>query len=329
MLAAEGKIARIGVGWTDEGAMASNWNDKIRNALRSGVSTLREFAHSAPARRNGSYNVRQALGVPRVGLALGGGFARGIAHVGVLKVLCENRIPVDALSGISAGSIVAAGFASGATPDEMAEAARRVRWNSFARWTVDRRGLATNGKMESMLRSLFHCSTFEELKKPLAVVATDISTGEAVVFDHGELIPPLRGSCAYPGLFTPVAHQGRLLVDGAVSGPVPVAALRGLGVEKVIAVHFKANGLGHVPTNIFQVIGQTFQIAENQIMSTWRQHSDVVIEPEMNKFAWDDFDRVDEMILVGENAAREMLPALRALIEPAPEPAIVSIGPRS
>ncbi|PYV01538.1 MAG: hypothetical protein DMG26_13330, partial [Acidobacteria bacterium] len=139
--------------------MASNWNDKIRNALRSGVSTLREFAYPAPARRNGSYNVRQALGVPRVGLALGGGFARGIAHVGVLKVLCENRIPVDALSGISAGSIVAAGFASGATPDEMAEAARRVRWNSFARWTVDRRGLATNGKMESMLRSLFHCST--------------------------------------------------------------------------------------------------------------------------------------------------------------------------
>jgi len=309
--------------------MASNWNDKIRSALRSGVSSLREFAYSAPARSNGSCNVQQASGPPRVGLALGGGFARGIAHVGVLKVLCENRIPVNALSGISAGSIVAAGFASGATPDEMAEAARRVRWNSFARWTVDRRGLATNGKMESMLRSLFHCSTFEELKKPLAVVATDISTGEAVVFDHGELIPPLRGSCAYPGLFTPVAHQGRLLVDGAISGPVPVAALRGLGVEKVIAVHFKTNGLGHVPTNIFQVIGQTFQIAEGQIMSTWRQHSDVVIEPEMNKFAWDDFDRVDEMILVGENAAREMLPALRALIEPEPEPAIVNAGPRS
>ena len=95
--------------------MASNWNDKIRNALRSGVSTLREFAYPAPARRNGSYNVRQALGVPRVGLALGGGFARGIAHVGVLKVLCENRIPVDALSGISAGSIVAAGFGNDAT----------------------------------------------------------------------------------------------------------------------------------------------------------------------------------------------------------------------
>ena len=139
----------------------------------------------------------------------------------------------------------------------------------------------------------------------------------------------LSSESSAPGLFTPVAHQGRLLVDGAVSGPVPVAALRGLGVEKVIAGHFKANGLGHVPTNIFQVIGQTFQIAEGQIMSTWRQHSDVVIEPEMNKFAWDDFDRVDEMILVGENAAREMLPALRALIEPEPEPAIVNADRRS
>src|SRR5207244_12698701 len=114
-------------------------------------------------------------------------------HVGVSKVLCENEMPVAALSGISAGSIVAAGFASGATPAEMADAARRVRWNSFARWTVDRRGLATNGKMESMLRSLFHCSTFEEREQPRAVVATDISTGEAVSSARGKLSPPLRG----------------------------------------------------------------------------------------------------------------------------------------
>ncbi len=293
--------------------MASKLTEKLGDALRSGVQGLRAFAYTRP---RPAHATRTASGRPRIGLALGGGFARGMAHIGVLKVLVENGIPIDALAGVSVGSIVGAAFAAGATPEEMTEEARRVRWSSFARWTVARLGLASNSKMDAMLRQMLHCSTFEELKKPLAVVAADISTGEAVVFRRGDLIAPVRASCSFPGLFAPVAYQGRLLVDGAIVGSVPTGALQEMGVDRIIGVYLKNNGPRNVPTNIVQVVGQAFQIAESQSSKSWREDCDVVIEPAMSDFTWDDFGRVDEMILAGEHAARQMLPALRRLLEP-------------
>jgi len=258
------------------------------------------------------------LSRPRIGLALSGGFARGFAHLGVLKILCANKIPIDALAGTSVGSVVAACFASGCTVEEIIEVGRKTRWSSFARWTVDRLGLATNARMEEMLHRLLHCSTFEQLAIPLAVVTTDLSTGEAVTFLKGELIPPLRASCSIPGLFTPVRYQGRLLVDGAVSGSVPITPLRALGVEAIIGVHLNTSQLGHTPTNMFQAIGQAFEIAQRQNQATWKNYCDVLIEPEVNAFKWDEFGRADELILAGEQAALNALPALRALLEPRP-----------
>ncbi len=296
-----------------EGAVYSNLMARMRSALRSAVASLREFAYACPL----PVRPRQALLVrPRVGLALGGGFARGLAHIGVLKVLSENQIPIDALAGTSIGSVVAAAFASGCSPEEMAEEARKTRWKSFARWTVARMGLATTGRMEEMLRRVLHCSKFEELAIPLVVVAADISTGEAVSFRQGDLFPPLRASCSLPGLFTPVAYQGRLLVDGAIVGSVPVVPLRDCGVDKIIAVHLKADSSLHTPTNLFQVMGQAFQIAQARNMPTWREYCDVVIEPEVSDFNWDDFSQADELILAGERAAREALPALHGLLQP-------------
>ncbi len=296
-----------------EGAVYSNLMARMRSALRSAVASLREFAYASPL----PVRSRQAFLVrPRVGLALGGGFARGLAHIGVLKVLSENQIPIDALAGTSIGSVVAAAFASGCSPEEMAEEARKTRWKSFARWTVARMGLATIGRMEEMLRRVLHCSKFEELAIPLVVVAADISTGEAVSFRQGDLFPPLRASCSLPGLFTPVAYQGRLLVDGAIVGSVPVVPLRDCGVDKIIAVHLKTDSSLHTPTNLFQVMGQAFQIAQARNMPTWREYCDVVIEPEVSDFNWDDFSQADELILAGERAAREALPALHGLLQP-------------
>lgn len=294
-------------------AMAEKLTDKLGDAVRSGIRGLRAFAYAPPRQKPAA---AAAVTRPRIGLALGGGFARGMAHIGVLKVLAENGIPIDALSGASVGSIIAAVFAAGATPQEMTEYGRRVRWGSFARWTVARLGLASNWKMDAMLREFLRCTTFEELKKPLAVVATDISSGETAVFREGELIAPLRASCSFPGLFTPVSYQGRLLVDGAIVGSVPASALRGMGMDRIIGVHLNSNGPQHVPTNIFQVVGQAFQIAERQSSKTWRQDCDAVIEPDVTKFNWDDFDRVDEMVAVGEQAARAALPMVRRLLEP-------------
>src|SRR5437667_8784511 len=144
----------------------------LEEALLSALRSLRDFAYSRPA-SFGSHRSLQAR--PRIGIALGGGFARGLAHIGVLKVLVENGIPIDAMAGVSTGSIIAAAFAAGATPEEMAESARRIRWSHFARWTIDRLGLATNWRMNQLLRELLRCSTFEKLSKPLAVVASDIT----------------------------------------------------------------------------------------------------------------------------------------------------------
>jgi NTE family protein len=284
-------------------------------ALRLAVRKLREFAYS---HQPTGTKRRLASSRPRIGLALGGGFARGVAHIGVLKALVENEIPIDAIAGASAGSVIGAVFASGATLEEMIGDARNVRWRSLARWTLTRMGLATNERMESMLRNLLHCSRFEELTIPLAVVATDISTGEPVIFRKGELIPALRASCSVPGLFTPVNHEGRLLVDGSILWSVPTPALRDFAVDRIIAVQLDTNGQPFAPTNMFQVVGQSFHIAQSLNEGAWRDRSDVVIEADVTKFDWDDFEHADELVRLGERAVLKALPAIRQLFETQP-----------
>jgi NTE family protein len=250
-----------------------------------------------------------------MGLALGGGFARGVAHVGVLKVLLENGIPINALAGTSAGSLAAAAFASGCSIHELVAAARKLRWNRIARWRFSRLGFASNERMESVLSDLLHCRTFEQLKIPLAVVAADVTTGEAVIFREGSLILPIRASCCFPGLFTPIAYRGRLLVDGVVAGSVPVAALQEMDVDVIVGVHMTSTGSRPRPTNLFQVVGESFQIIENLNQSKWRSRCDVVIEPKVQNVRWDEFERADELIAAGEAAARAALPALRLLVQ--------------
>ncbi len=282
---------------------------QLGKALYAAIREIRRFAYSRPIPRGQG---QEPLRRPRLGLALGGGFARGVAHIGVLKVLVENQIAIDALAGISAGSIAAAAFASGCTIEEMIWAARSLRWNKFARWTIPRLGFATNERMDLLLAKILHCRTFEELKIPLAVVAADIRTGEAVIFREGGLVMPVRASCSFPGLFVPIEYNGRLLVDGVVVGSVPVTALRGMDV--VVAVNVRNNGFLQRPGSVFEVVGECFHVAQNLNQSTWRDHCDLAIEPKLEDFRWDDFGRADELIAAGEMAARRALPALRNLL---------------
>lgn len=281
----------------------------LGKVLRAGIRELRRFAYSRPIPPR---QAKLVLRRPRLGLALGGGFARGIAHIGVLKVLTENQIAIDALAGISSGSIAAAAFASGCTIEEMTEAARSLRWNRFARWTIPRLGFATNERMDSLLAKILHCRTFEQLKIPLAIVAADIRSGEAVIFREGDLIIPVRASCSFPGLFVPIEYEGRLLVDGFVVGSIPVAALKGMDV--VVAVNVQCNRFRQRPSSLFEVVGESFHIAQNLNQSVWRDHCDLAIEPNLDDYDWDDFDRTEELIAAGETAARRALPALRNLL---------------
>jgi NTE family protein len=258
----------------------------------------------------------QAKRPPAIGVALGGGFARGIAHIGVLKVLEEEGIPVRMVAGTSVGALIGAAYCSGLTIKELEELAHKVRFTTFARWTLSRCGFATNDRMVSFLARTLKVQTFEELRIPLGVTATDFNTGEGVVFSSGSIIDPVRASCAYPGMFLPVESGGRWLVDGMLSHPVPTHPLRKMGAERILAVHLKGQwSKAGAPRHLFDVIGQSFAIAQDMMGPVWRGAADLVIEPDVAGFDYDDFKRADELIHVGELAMRNALPQVRKWLE--------------
>lgn len=275
--------------------------------LKKAVASVRQFAYAGP---------RPAARIvqPRVGLALGGGFARGIAHIGVLRVLEENGIPIHAIAGTSVGALIGAAYACGTSLAAMEERARATHFKDFARWTLSWLGLASNLPLESYLRKMCVANRFEELKLPLAIAATDLDSGEPVYFTSGELGPALRASCAYPGLFLPVEHDGRTLVDGFLAAPVPVQALRAMGADIVVAVYLATASPDGKPRSVAEVIGRSFSIMQRHAHQNWRRDADLVIEPDVTAFAWDDFEKTPEMIAAGEAAARAAVPKLRALL---------------
>jgi NTE family protein len=254
--------------------------------------------------------------VPTIGVALGGGFARGMAHIGVLKVLAEESIPVRIVAGTSVGALIGAAYCSGVSVEELADLARSVRFTTFARWTVSRFGFASNDRMVAFLTRTLKVKSFEELRIPLGVTATDFNSGEGVVFHSGSIIEPVRASCAYPGMFLPVNIRGRWLVDGMLSHPVPTQPLREMGAERVLAVHLRGQwSKDGAPRHLFDVIGQSFAIAQDRMSQTWRGAADVVVEPDVAGFAYDDFKRAGDLIRTGEVAMQKVLPEVRKWLE--------------
>jgi NTE family protein len=272
--------------------------------LRTAKDKFRAFAYgeqSEPRER------------PRVGLALAGGFARGIAHLGVLRVLREAEIPIDCVAGTSVGALIAVGYCAGASLEDMAEVGATTSFTDFGRWTPSWLGLATNQRMEKYLSRFTPVKTFEELKTPLAIAATDINAGVSVYYSHGEIAPPLRASCAYPGLFVPIQFEGRTLVDGFLTAPVPVEGTLLLGADVVIAVYLEAGNVEQ-PRTFTDVLSRAFNIVQQHSDLTWRTQADVIIEPDVKPFVWDDFTKTPEMIAAGEAAALAALPDIRALL---------------
>jgi NTE family protein len=243
---------------------------------------------------------------------LGGGFARGIAHSGVLKVFERRGIPIHCVAGVSAGSIVAAAFASGASADEIARAGCAMRFGDIASWSLCRMGFVASERMKRFLTRLLKRYCFEEMQMPLGVVATDLATGEPVGFHgKGDVFLPIRASCSYPGLFQPVRSDGRMLVDGAMSIEIPALLARQLGATHVISVHLPALNGGPPPRNVFQVVNRCFQILQTRTEDGWRSHSDLVIAPSVGGVEWDGFGSGPALVEAGEAAAEAALPAIR------------------
>jgi len=254
--------------------------------------------------------------MPGIGLALGGGFARGYAHLGVLKVFEEQLIPISCISGSSIGSIIGAAYASGAPLGSIISKCRQIRFRDVARWRVSRFGLASNDRLELLLDRFFDSRQFEHLKIPTAVVATDLDTGEPVVFRQGNLAEAIRASCAFPGLFEPVQIGTRYLADGGLVAPVPTRAARELGAELVIGVSVGLHdGRRGAPNNIFQVVSRAVSAAQKHQLEVWERHADLVLRPAVpTTIAWDDFDRIDEAMEAGASVARNALPQIRKLL---------------
>jgi NTE family protein len=249
-------------------------------------------------------------------VALGGGFARGIAHLGVLKVLERHNIPIHMIAGVSAGAIVAAAYASGRSVHEIAGAGRAMRFKDIAGWRLSLLGLAGSGPMAEFLARLLKVHRFEEMRMPLAVVATDLNAGKPVVFrDKGDVKLPIRASCSYPGLFQPVRSGERYLVDGAMTMEVPSPVLRVMGATHIIGVCLPVNGDGFDPRNMFQVINRCFQIMQTRTEREWRRASNVVLEPNVCGMSWDCFDSAERLIESGEKAAQAVLPRILSWIE--------------
>src|SRR6266852_5623711 len=250
-----------------------------------------------------------------VGLALGGGFARGFAHLGVLQVLEENRVRISCIAGTSVGSILGAAYATGAPLARIMAVCRTVRFKDFARWRISRLGLASNDRIANLVRDVFNSQTFESLLIPMAVLATDLTSGEPVVFQHGNLADALRASCAFPGLFEPVEIGTRCLADGGLVAPVPTQAARDLGAAVVIGVSVgMQDGHRGAPTNIFQVVSRAVSAAQKHQLEIWESHADLVLRPDVQSLAWDDFDRAEEAIQAGAAAARRALPRIQKLL---------------
>jgi NTE family protein len=250
-----------------------------------------------------------------LGLALGGGFARAIAHVGVLKVLEREKIRVDFVAGTSAGAMIGAAYCGGMSANELEDMAHTVRFHDFASWTRSRYGFCASDRMAKFCARVVKYENFEDLKIPLAVTATDVRTGAGLVFTKGPLVGPVRASCAYPGIFPPVEVDGRPLIDGMLTYPVPTTPLQAMGADCVVGVHLCSRWLQQPdPRNLFELIGRSFSIAEAKMCHLWKGDADLTLEVDIDGFAFDCFNRAPELIAKGEEATHRALPQLRTLL---------------
>ena len=218
------------------------------------------------------------------------------------------------------GSILGAAYASGAPLARIIATCRTLRFRDIGSWRVSRLGLASNHRLGDLIARVFDSKQFEDLRIPMAVVATDLNTGEPVVLTHGNLVDAIRASCAFPGLFEPVMIGTRCLADGGLVAPVPTRAVRDLGAQFVLGVSVGIQDADRgSPSNIFQVVTRAVSAAQKHQLEVWERHADLVLRPDVQSFAWDAFDRADEAIEAGAAVARRALPRIQKYLERAEE----------
>ncbi|MGE3466613.1 MAG: patatin-like phospholipase family protein [Pyrinomonadaceae bacterium] len=255
----------------------------------------------------------------KVGLALSGGGARGFAHIGVLKVLVENDIPIDMIAGTSAGSIIGGAYASGMSIDELVAMSEKIGWLRTIRPAFGFGGMLSSAPIGRILAEHFPVTRFGDLKIPFAAVAFDLATSETVIFrDQGDLITAIRASCAVPGVFAPIRDDaGRTLVDGGVLSPMPVETVRAMGADVVIAVDLLSCGSSFA-SNSRTSIGIALQCAMatlQYVAAIEHSTAEIVIEPQIAHLRMDQIAKREEFISLGDQGARLAIDDIRKSIE--------------
>ena len=247
----------------------------------------------------------------RIGIALGGGAAKGFAHIGVIKMLEANGFRLDVVSGTSAGSVVGAFYASGMDAFQMQQHAVALDEASIRDVTLFNGGLVRGQKLQDYVNTMVGNRAFDRMKKPFAAVSTQLETGERTVFVRGNIGQAVRASCSIPGVFEPVKIGDFHYVDGGIVSPVPVDAARQLGADFVIAVDISTRTTGKTPANLLGVVNQSITIMGQTLGEQELARADIVIRPQVNDIGPADFERRNGAILEGEKAALMALPQIR------------------
>ncbi len=258
---------------------------------------------------------------PKIGLALGSGGSKGLAHIGVIKVLEENNIPIDFIAGSSIGAMVGGFYATTKDVGQM----EKIALGTDLRLVLSlldpslRQGLLGGGKVKNFIEKHTKGMNFKDLKIPLSVVATDLKNGDAVVINEGEVASAIRASISLPLAFKPIKLENKLLADGGMSLPVPVEVVRKMGAELVIAVNLYADysaneGPKKNKYGFYKIANNSIELLLHHLAHWNIKDADVVINPQVGKTTWDSFLKGKDTILAGEKAAKIVLPQLKELI---------------
>ena len=257
---------------------------------------------------------------PKIGLALGSGGARGFAHLGAIKVLKEEGIPIDCIAGSSMGAMVGCFYGAGLDIERLYKLATAFKRKYYLDFTVPKMGFIAGKRVKELIRIFTHGKNLEQLEIPVRVVATDLMTGEKIVFEKGPIADAVRASISIPGIFVPEKLNDRLLVDGGVVDRIPVSVVREMGADIIIAID-----VSHVKTNIeitsiYDVIMQSLDIMQMELVANREVASNVMIRPRVEMFSSRAFTNIEEIITIGEEETRKQVDSIKQVLNTWKEP---------
>jgi len=253
------------------------------------------------------------FGKKKIGLVLSGGVARGIAHIGVLKVIEQYKIPIDFIAATSSGSIAGAAYAAGLETRLIEEIGLRISWGKILRVAFFRPGFVSGEGIKDLIIKYVGDKVFSELKIPLTVVGTDLRNGKPVIINRGRVAKAVAASSAFPGLFAPEEINRRMVIDGGIAENLPVDVVKKMGANYVVASDVIPSGSVHyMPKDPIQVFSRSLDIVLHQLSVRERKKANILIEPMMEEDIWPfDLHKAKALIAAGEAAAHKALRGLR------------------